>query len=324
MEYSQNIEDPFRRYELALERHSRMYRHHFPAHIPTCNSEVARYPDFFVIGAQKAGSTWLHIQLLHHPMVWSPIVKELFYFDQYYFYPTENWPSEMRHSQYENSIKETDMRLWDPQYLEFADEFYGKIEPANDLWYCKNFSFAGVDQLCCDATASNAILPQQAIAHMLRLSPHAKCVFIVRNPISRSWSHLRMIARQHGDISHEEMLKLAEESADTLYACSNYARIYNNFCHVFGKDRILLCNYHDLSTRPGLLLNQVCDFLGLPFDYDLFPIIDHVAFRGPVRSINVRLREMLTRLLQPTIDSFKSLRPDIVRGWAADEIGVES
>jgi hypothetical protein len=39
-------------------------------------------PDFLVIGAQKAGTTWLYAQLQNHPQVWLPPIKEIHYFDR--------------------------------------------------------------------------------------------------------------------------------------------------------------------------------------------------------------------------------------------------
>ena len=39
-------------------------------------------PDFLVIGAQRAGTTWLHRVLRQHPSLWLPPVKELHYFDR--------------------------------------------------------------------------------------------------------------------------------------------------------------------------------------------------------------------------------------------------
>ncbi len=41
-----------------------------------------RLPDFLGIGAQKAGTTWIHAQLSRHPGVWLPTEKELHYWDR--------------------------------------------------------------------------------------------------------------------------------------------------------------------------------------------------------------------------------------------------
>jgi hypothetical protein len=39
------------------------------------------YPDFIGIGAQKAGTTWLHRNIVDHPQIWIPR-KEVHYFDR--------------------------------------------------------------------------------------------------------------------------------------------------------------------------------------------------------------------------------------------------
>jgi len=50
-----------------------------------------RYPDFLGIGAQKAGTTWLHLNLRRHPGVWLPPVKELQYFNEIYVRRHRRW-----------------------------------------------------------------------------------------------------------------------------------------------------------------------------------------------------------------------------------------
>ena len=45
-------------------------------------SEKPRDPDFLVIGAYRAGTTWLHRVLRQHPALWLPPGKELHYFDK--------------------------------------------------------------------------------------------------------------------------------------------------------------------------------------------------------------------------------------------------
>ncbi len=43
---------------------------------------IGRVPDFIGIGAQKAGTSWLHAQLCQHPGIWTPQGKEMHYFDR--------------------------------------------------------------------------------------------------------------------------------------------------------------------------------------------------------------------------------------------------
>jgi hypothetical protein len=38
-------------------------------------------PNFLIIGAQKAGTTWLFQNLQSHPEIWLPAEKEIHFFD---------------------------------------------------------------------------------------------------------------------------------------------------------------------------------------------------------------------------------------------------
>jgi hypothetical protein len=43
-----------------------------------------RLPSFLYIGPDKAGSSWLHEVLIHHPQIFMPDAKDLYFFDRYY------------------------------------------------------------------------------------------------------------------------------------------------------------------------------------------------------------------------------------------------
>jgi Sulfotransferase domain len=45
---------------------------------------TTRLPNFLFLGPDKAGSSWLHEALLHHPSVYLSEAKDLYFFDRYY------------------------------------------------------------------------------------------------------------------------------------------------------------------------------------------------------------------------------------------------
>ncbi len=57
---------------------------------------VGRGPDFLGIGAQKAGTTWLHECLRRHPEVYLPPEKELHYFDERQYRSFRSYASRFR------------------------------------------------------------------------------------------------------------------------------------------------------------------------------------------------------------------------------------
>ncbi len=48
------------------------------------HSERMRIPTFLGIGAQKAGTTWLHRNIRRHPELFMPSTKELHFLDRYF------------------------------------------------------------------------------------------------------------------------------------------------------------------------------------------------------------------------------------------------
>ena len=55
-------------------------------------------PDFLVIGAQKAGTTWLDKMFKSHPDIWTPVVKELQFFNSLYMPEAFQWTHAHRQS----------------------------------------------------------------------------------------------------------------------------------------------------------------------------------------------------------------------------------
>ena len=102
------------------------------------------YPDFLGIGAQKAGTTWLHRSLQAHPQIWMPREKELHYFDEKIRLNGGLWsrlrgdrPADMRwRRQFKARFKRPPKKLswqdvaWDLRY------FFGR---PSDEWYASLF-----------------------------------------------------------------------------------------------------------------------------------------------------------------------------------------
>src|SRR5215207_5202714 len=150
-----------------------------------------RFPDFIGIGAQKAGTTWLHRNLQAHPEIWMPKEKELHYFDEkikqrgWVFSrllgkrPTDKRWRRQLGSRFKQASKERSRQnaAWDLRY------FFGRPD---DGWYASLFE-QGRGKVAGEATPDYAILDEEAIAHVHGLMPDAKIIFMMRNPIERPW-----------------------------------------------------------------------------------------------------------------------------------------
>lgn len=115
-------------------------------------------PNFLIVGAEKAGTTWLHGVLARHPDVFVPDVKELHFF---------------------NAFDSNGRRL---------DGFQRGLD-----WYADQFAERGTARAWGEATPLYFCDPE-APARITTTLPEVRILLVLRNPIARTWSHYRMAA----------------------------------------------------------------------------------------------------------------------------------
>ena len=148
-----------------------------------------RRPDFICMGAQKAGTGWLYVQLRAHPDFWMPPVKELHYFDR-------DWrkPRPEAQNRFENALRDArDER--DRTFISRAIDLFRRPEMSLP-GYTELFDPAA-DQITGDVTPGYSILPEERIEMILRHLPDVQVIFLARDPVERAWSQLSMWIR-HG------------------------------------------------------------------------------------------------------------------------------
>jgi hypothetical protein len=222
-------------------------------------------PGFVCIGAQKAGTTWLWEILREHPEVWLPPVKELHWFD------VKHPPAELggrftfRHR--------TGWRRYTPllrsgawRDLPWLIRFYhGALEGKqsyNSLFQREVRCLTG------EITPAYAILDEEAVVSIHSQLPlGCRIVLILREPVDRLWSGLRMHCRKRGQsidaLSMDEIDRLANRPDQALR--SDYGRTLRNWSR-FG-DRLGVFFFEDMLQDPGAFLAQILAFLDLDPDW---------------------------------------------------------
>src|SRR5215217_5638753 len=125
------------------------------------------FPDFIGIGAQKAGTTWLHRNLQAHPQIWMPKEKELHYFDEKIKQRGGFWsrllgsrPADKRWRRQLGArfkwfkVSRQDI-AWDLRYF---------FKRPSDEWYASLFE-QGKGRVTGEATPDYSILESDTIAH---------------------------------------------------------------------------------------------------------------------------------------------------------------
>ena len=276
-----------------------------------------RYPDFLCIGAQKAGTTWLDKNLRRHPGLWLPPIKETQYFNQLYLPQSRNWTTRHRQErgakQLRRYIEKTPQEEWNYRLISVMGDI--AASPVCDKWYGRIFSLAGTGQVCGEVTPDYATLPDEGIRHALKLSPDLRVILSLRDPIDRSWSHMRMSlkSREGVDVAGLERAALNND----LYRRADYPAIIANWRRFVPDDRFLVIFMDDIAAEPRRVLEQVCTFLGVEYPDKRFMRAAEPVHAGPPQELPPPVLEVLKGRLRPIYEGIAALYPEIGARWAA-------
>jgi Sulfotransferase domain len=205
-------------------------------------------PDLIIIGAQKSGTTSLHVYLSQHPQFLKPYEKEVHFFDG---------------------------------GLDPAVDNYNK----GQAWYRAHFPFRKNRAKVFEASPLyifNPIVPKR----MFNLIPEVKIVAILRNPTERAISHY-FHEKQRGYESLPIMEALLEEerrmeSAIQRKDYKNYSFIHHSyksrghygeqlerFFEFFPRHQALILTSEEFFSGQNNILRQVTDFTGTDSSFNV-------------------------------------------------------
>jgi Sulfotransferase domain len=214
--------------------------------------KVGKGPDFLVIGAQRAGTTWLHRVLRQHPSLWLAPVKELHYFDKLDTVRTCLDPKERRRLGFG--------RLW--LLDSWAVHFW--LGRRHDAWYARLFEDARRRGLISgEITPAYAILGEDIFRRIKSMNRDVKLIFIMRDPLERAWSAVNNALRKgqvDGAFNVEKAIARARSSGTA--ARSAYTKTIQTLEEVFQRSQLHYCFFDDLRDRPETLVTEIVSFLG--------------------------------------------------------------
>ena len=259
------------------------------------------FPDFIGIGAQKAGTTWLHRNLQAHPQIFMPR-KEVHYFDKKIddrsnartrLFGTrkidDQWRRQVKHWTLMHLIKKPSLRdlLWDFKYY---------MLPYNDQWYASVFE-PKKGKVAGEITPAYSVLDRDRVDHVHSIVPDAKIIFFMRNPIERVWSQTVMSfdkaeKRSAETVSEEELFQRTER--DSMWKLSNYLRTFENWGACYPEERIFVGFLEDIRFFPGELLKSLYEFLDVDPTFDP-PLTDKKVHSRSAGSMPTRIAVHLAR-----------------------------
>ena len=139
-------------------------------------------------------------------------------------------------------------------------------------WYLKIYSDANNNQLL-GQTSVDCLFNRLAIQRILKLNPEIKLIFILRHPISRSYSHywhqIKM-AREH--LPFRKALQNENEKTSKSYynkrkfpylGRSRYKSQFDNLFKYISEDKVLIIPFESFIKDELTFLNKIFDFLSV-------------------------------------------------------------
>lgn len=242
-----------------------------------CPTFPAATTMFFCIGAQKAGTTWLYDYLSQSEQVHFCRNKELHYFDVRA--GRGNLSLEIRLKRLQRLVDKCTMRkvhhlprLFEQirETLDLLDiHVHGGYGPDRHDRYLRYLLQGHAGQpVVADITPGYSVLDRAHFADMAAVG-NARFAFILRDPVARMWSQIRMsVATSLGKKSTPEALmegcrahaeKLISEQALGDVRRANYLHTMSELEAAVPADRICYVFYEDLFA--GDAAARICQFL---------------------------------------------------------------
>jgi hypothetical protein len=224
--------------------------------------------DFLVIGAQKAGTGWLYVNLRNHPEIWIPFVKEIHYFDDRFL--KEKRRDRIGHKMLEREAAKRITKLVlkrNPDYAKI--EYYARAARDDfaytEEWYDFLFSLAPADRKKGEITPSYCAISDEGVAFIKKKYPSIKIIYLVRHPYTRLLSSLRMHLERRAK-STGEVQDIAAALFEEAYFLNlgDYKRSIPRWDGYFGVHKdILYAPFGLIKTAPDSLLQSIERFLGV-------------------------------------------------------------
>jgi hypothetical protein len=219
-------------------------------------------PNFFVIGAAKCGTTTLYDFLEQHPDVYMSPIKEPHFFCS--DIRIENFSDEYKKYVYSRGIN-------------IQDYVAGDMSKKYWEWYVDDFTtylklFKNVTNQKAIGEISNGYLFSTISATEIKDKyPQAKIVMILRNPVSRAYSHyLANVRDGRATLSFRDELEADLKKSNKGWCISHnyvemgmYYQQVKRFMDAFPNNQILIFLNDDLKTDANAVGKKLFDYIGV-------------------------------------------------------------
>lgn len=238
-----------------------------------------KYPNLFIAGFYRCGTTSLSKYLVHHPDICVPLVKEV-----YYFLDSTSPFNSMGRALFRTLGLSDGTRKLSYDFASFVEDYRGQpyILDATPCYYAQNVAL--------EYACSN---------------PDMKVIFMTRKPEERLFSSFRFfrnVYQEYPSTTYSEFVRALMGNQETreAYRCTiskpffralfdieldmgRYETHLDRWVETLGRSRVFIGRLDDMRNDPRRFMHEVCAFLELdPAVYDTYD------FKRYMKSFDVR------------------------------------
>lgn len=264
-------------------------------------------PNFLVIGGQKCGTSWLQDNLSQHPQVWLPPTKEIHYLDHGNSTLHTRLFSTSKRMRKARAYACAQLKAWAsgrPHDLEWALRYW--LGRRDDAWYGNLFP-DWPDKVSGEICPGYAKLQKSAVERVKRLLPDAKIIYLLRNPVERSWSYAAQYFTSprakgsYGQLTNVPPSELRQFLEHDAEGHSNYIRALDAWQPYF-EEQMLIGFFDELQAAPDVLFERITRFLNVNGDSAVVPArVGENLHRSRDVPISDEYRSFLSTLHLPSL-----------------------
>ncbi len=253
------------------------------------NINLEYFPDFFIVGPQRTGTSWLYRNLDLHPQIFMSKPKELYFFNKL---------RSKDHPRYHSDELSWYLDFFTPQ--RFNRKMLKKQKRHGEIY---STMVRG------EATASYSTLHPDIIKEITILNPNIKIIILIRNPVDRAWSHAK---KELSEKQGRPLASIADDEFKSFFnlpyqlKCACYNDNIDTWRGFLSEGNTFIGFFDDIQKNPEKLLSDVFSFLGVENDTKYIGTLasERINSTEPTH-IPLQYKQYLEELLKPELEKLE-------------------
>lgn len=283
----------------------------------------------FGVGATKAGTSWLRAYLAGHPSCHLRTINELHFFDALEQGRLARERAELRTLRDDLAARplpaDPDRAARRAQRLADLADWDATLARGDEAAYLA-FLEKGREArpVVADITPAYALLPVERLRRMAALVADVRFVYLMRDPVDRLWSHVRMIARRRaepgeaiGPRAGRILARVLAGEETHIAVRGDYRAALTRLWAAIDPARLFLGFYEDLFSEACIA--RLCGFLGIAPVPAAFDLRVHAGVPVPMRRDQ---RRAAADFLAPQYEFVAARLGRVPAAWQPHRVGV--